>query len=67
MYMFKVNKETNNFVEGIGFIEDVFEELANKQSKNLHFKINKNKVKNKNEIIITITETNVKKNKQKKQ
>lgn len=56
--MYKIIKETDNFVEGVGFLEDVFEDIAEKQNKKLHFKVEKNKNKNRNEVVITITEPN---------
>jgi hypothetical protein len=62
--MFKKEiKKTDNFVEGIGFIEEVFEMLADKQTEKLTFEIEKEIKNEKTDILIKINTTDGKRRK----
>ena len=65
--MFKKEvKKTDNFIEGISFMEEVFEMLSDKQNDKLTFEVEKEVVNEKTDIVIKIKTTDVKRKRSRK-
>jgi len=60
----KESKQTNNFKQGIGYLEEVFEDLSNRVKEPLLFEMEREKTETKNNITIKISLENAKPNKQ---
>lgn len=57
--MFKtVIKKTDNYIEGIGFLEEIFEKISDKQNEKLIFEVEETNKNNKIDITIKINTVN---------